>query len=579
VSSLNDVSALRELAVPMPMPGPGRALRTHGLVRWVCTKNPFYVLSALLFLMGLEISFGAQVRDEQTRALVIGMSGYTLLLAVPACLLVRFGGVWEDVRTVLLLVVLMFLATSVTFDDTLARSPGLGIACYLGGLLFAVGVSEGMLRAMRLRLPGWFRTAYYLFLGLFFLYPVALVPLLDQPRSEALEWALFGFSPLAGLVALSLLPAIRRGPDYLRDNGSPWRWPLYPWSLFVFLGFGVAARSFLLCWSMQHVERSDPEQFIFGPYFLVPFLLAVAFLLLELGLAVKSRGVLRVALLLPLGLIVLASGGDRSDDLYQGFLALFSERLGGTPLYLTLLAAAGFSTYAWLRRVPRADVVLTVVLAILACAGSGIRSLHDLGQPRPWPILAIAALQLGQGIWRRDAYRCLVGSGSLIAAVMIGQDLPLRGPIAFHLILAAVLALGAAFDDGFARMLRHTAAALGLLASLLVLFEPWPWDRSGLAPPWLLTAYPLLMAALLASYGRVLRHPGSNLAAGLALACWFAAHGWRTYTTLRQMIGGLDFIATALALLALAELISLAKAGLLPVRFARRVPKVADPLE
>ena len=76
---------------------------------------------------------------------MVGMAGYTLLLAVPACLLVRFGGVWEDVRTVLLLVVLMFLATSVTFDETLARNPELGVACYLGGLLFAVAVSEGML--------------------------------------------------------------------------------------------------------------------------------------------------------------------------------------------------------------------------------------------------------------------------------------------------------------------------------------------------------------------------------------------------------------------------------------------------
>ena len=38
--------------------------------------------------------------------------------------LVRFGNVWEDVRTVLLLVVVMFLATSVTFDDLFVAQPG-----------------------------------------------------------------------------------------------------------------------------------------------------------------------------------------------------------------------------------------------------------------------------------------------------------------------------------------------------------------------------------------------------------------------------------------------------------------------
>ena len=93
----------------------------------------------------------------------------------------RFVGVWDDVRTVMLLVVLMFLATSVTFDEVLARDPARGVACYLGGLAFAVAVSEGMLRGARLALPPLFRVPYYLGLALFFLYPVALTPMLDRP--------------------------------------------------------------------------------------------------------------------------------------------------------------------------------------------------------------------------------------------------------------------------------------------------------------------------------------------------------------------------------------------------------------
>src|SRR5947209_19818630 len=87
----------------------------RGMIRWVGTSNPFYVLSAGLFLVGLWISFGEQVEAMQTWALMSGLAGYTLLLAVTACLLVRFGRVWDDVRNVLLLVVLMFLASSFTF--------------------------------------------------------------------------------------------------------------------------------------------------------------------------------------------------------------------------------------------------------------------------------------------------------------------------------------------------------------------------------------------------------------------------------------------------------------------------------
>src|SRR5207237_4109870 len=124
---------------------------------------------------------------------------------------------------------------------------------------------------------------------------------------EALMWGLFGFSSVAGLVFLTLLPAARRGPGYAADNGSPWRWPLYPWVLFGLLGLAVPARAFLLCWSMHLLEGSDIDRLIFGPYFVVPFGLAAAVLLLEIGLASARAMVIRVALAAPVVLVVLAA--------------------------------------------------------------------------------------------------------------------------------------------------------------------------------------------------------------------------------------------------------------------------------
>src|SRR5581483_468103 len=117
--------------------------------------------------LGLRVSFATQTRDIDTWALMIGLAGYTLLLAAAALLLVRFAGVWNDVRTVLLLVVLMFLATSVTFDELLALDPPRGTLFNLAGLVFAVAVTEGLLRGIGLRLPAAFRVPYYLVLGLF----------------------------------------------------------------------------------------------------------------------------------------------------------------------------------------------------------------------------------------------------------------------------------------------------------------------------------------------------------------------------------------------------------------------------
>lgn len=566
MSPLDDVRALLS-----PLPEGGR----RQLLRWLCTSNPFYVLSAALFLAGLWVSFGTQAEAMQTWSLMSGLAGYTLLLAVTACLLVRFGNVWDDVRTVLLLVVLMFLATSVTFDDVLVNHPERGALCCLGGLLFAVAVSEGLLRGTRLVLPAGFRLPYYLILALFFLYPLALSQLVARPHSEALVWGLFGFCPVAGLVFLTLLPALRRGPAYVRNNGSPWQWPLYPWTLFGLLGLAVPARAFLLCWSMHLLVGRDLHSLIFGPYFLVPFGLAAAVLLLEAALVSRRRTVLAAALAAPAGLVALALLGHEPDPVYQGFLATFSRRLGGDPLYLTLIMSAGFYGYAALRHVPLATEGLTVVLAALAVVGPDTLGSGALLAPLPAPILAAALLQ--GGLWRRQAWRCLAGVGGLTAAVALvpagqGGDPSLHVLVVFHVGLFGVLFVGASFENSLGRLLRLAGAVLVLTACLTVLFGPLTLPAS--LPPLAAEVYPLVLAALLAGYGWLLAHRLSRMCAVLVLACWSGAVGWRAYCLLREAVVGLDLMATSLGLFALAVLVSLTKSGALARWVAARWGKV-----
>jgi hypothetical protein len=407
----------------------------RGLLGWVATSNPLYVVSAGLFLYGLRESFGAQARDIDSWALMGGLAGYTLLLAAAALLLVRFAGVWNDVRTVLLLVVLMFLATSVTFDELLVLDPARGVLANLGGLVFSVVVSEGILRCIHLRLPAGFRVPYYLTLGLFFLYPVALTPVLREPHGEALLWGLFGFSPAAGLVFLMLLPAVRRGRGYVRGNGSPWPWPFYPWSLFVFLGAAVVGRSFLLCWSLHLLDGGTIEQLVFGPYFLVPFGFAVAVLLLELGIVGRHRGVMGVALALPAGLVVLAGIGHAADATYTEFLSLFAARLGSSPMFLAVCAAAAFYLVAWLRDVPLAGEALTAALTGLAFVGRETFALGDVRLAEPTMLLAPFFFQVGLALWLRELWRVIAVGG--VAVVWGGQWLA-RGYLALRAEVAGL---------------------------------------------------------------------------------------------------------------------------------------------
>jgi len=547
-------------------PPPARPARD--LLRWVCTSNPFYVISAGLFLAGLWLSFGAQTREVDTWALMSGLAGYTLLLAAAALVLVRIARAWQDLRTVLLLVVLMFLATSVTFDELLALDPPRGSLFYLVGLLFAVVVSEGLLRGIRLRLPAGFRVPYYLVLALFFLYPLALSPLLGRPRSEELMWGLFGFAPAAGVIFLTLLPAIRRGPGYVRDNGSPWPWPYYPWSLFVFLAVAVIGRAFLLCWSMQLLDSDDRDRLIFGPYFLVPFGLAIAVLLLELGLAAGRRGVQWLALAIPVGLVALAAVGHRGDPIYRAFLELFAARLGGTPPYLTLLATSGFYLYAMLRRVSLSAEALTAALAALSIVGPTSPTFSELTSPRMEPIFAAAVLQLMRGVQLRDAWRCLLSTVALISVATppASADMApiVRGLIVFHLVLLAILIIGAAFHDAVGRALRAVGVVAALGACLVATFGGFelPADM----PSWTAMLYPLALATLLAGYGLVFRYRPALWAAVVALAGWLAAALAREYLALREEVAGLDYIALSLLVFAVAMVISLGKAGALPRR-------------
>src|SRR5579864_1901838 len=83
------------------------------LVRLLWTNNPFYLISAWLVFSGLRASFNTGGETFVTWALLGGLAAYTLLLAAAACVLIRLGRVWEDIRTLVLLVALMFLAISV----------------------------------------------------------------------------------------------------------------------------------------------------------------------------------------------------------------------------------------------------------------------------------------------------------------------------------------------------------------------------------------------------------------------------------------------------------------------------------
>jgi hypothetical protein len=552
--------------------GPGLLRPARGLIRVLYTSNPFYVLSADLVFVGLRMSFGSGGPAAESWALAGSLAAYTLLLAATACVLIRLGRLWDDLRTLLLLIVMMFLAIAMSCDDSVAAAPRRGILGCLVGMAFAVAVTEVVLGTIRLRLPGWYRAAYYAILALVFLYPVALVPLLGDPDNPALQWALFGFSPLAALAVALLIPAAHRGRVGVAKNGSPWPWPLYPWSLFVVMAGGLCVRCWSLCVSFHYVQG---HQTIFGTYFLVPIGLAAALVWLEIGIAARRRDIMIAASAVPLVLVTLAVGGSGKDWVHHQFLERFIHTLGGSPAFLTLFAAVAFLAYAALRRVPLALDLMALALAGMSVVGP--RTVDIRGLVAPWvPPMIAAGLVLAATAWRhRDSRRALLSAACLVIAMtrFAGESrlVAETWPVALHLAVAALMALGVMFDDGLGR----TARLLGACALMLMGLDaatgtPHIWPSM---PAGLIAWYPLVIAAWAGSFSSLVRDRLYLGSAGTSLAAWLGHSGLQTYAQLRKVVVGLDQITWGLLFFLLAMAISLRKAGIWP-----RASKQYDPL-
>ncbi|MGZ0169258.1 MAG: hypothetical protein ACKVHE_06865 [Planctomycetales bacterium] len=145
------------------------AWRIPRIAKFLYNHKPFYLISACLFVYGLQAVFRPgevdllfnrfEVAYIDPWFLMLGLCRVTLLMGVTAYLIVRFGKVWDDARSLVLVLLLMFLAIFVSFDEivTLAswdNDSVRDVVSFLGfGLCFAVVLSESLLRGLSIRLP------------------------------------------------------------------------------------------------------------------------------------------------------------------------------------------------------------------------------------------------------------------------------------------------------------------------------------------------------------------------------------------------------------------------------------------
>jgi hypothetical protein len=536
--------------------------------RLLYNHNPFYVISALLVLCGVWRSVAGQEVLASGWTMLGVLCGYVALLAGAAWAIVRLGGVWQDARTLLVVIVVMLLALSMSFDPVAVLDSQTARRLLLCGLAFAVVLSEATMRGLGIRLSRFYRGPYYAALALLFLYPLWLGELIQREESTLRAWSLMLFPALAAVILLMLLPAARWGRTSKWASGAPWPWPLFPWTLFFFLALGFGVRSYSLAYAFESGPAGESG---FRAVWLAPLVLACSVLTLEMGLAARSRLAQLVAGLTPLCVLPMALSGPGDNATQAKFLALLQDSLAG-PAILAAGTLIAFYAWAWARQARLAEAGLMMALAMAALVDGNTVDWRTLDLRNPAPLGAIVVLQLILSVRHGASWRMLIVTVLTIAAA----SWPLRqtplvhsGYAPLHLFLLTFLAVGLTFEDRFARGLRRAAPYLiPVLAMLAATAYPLLFPQIAMS---LNAAYAVALAVFAGLYWRRERAlenlAGALVTAGLVLLAVLRAGYVQLDDT--PLAAGRDWVAAGLAFLGVGVFISLAKGGVLQNAWSR----------
>ena len=467
--------------------------------------NPFYLISATLFVYGLKLLFrdgNSSVLFEQGTvtymqpwSLLASLAGVTVLMAVTAVLIVRCGKVWEDARSLVLIVLLMLLAIAVSMDELINVVAARPDAVRHLWLLFALGSSFAvfttlsLIRGLRIRLPLGYTLPLVGFLLLFFLWPSLLVPQVTGFASNTTQKLICLFPVVAAGLTMTLIPAIRRGRQRVEDNGTPWGWPLVPWSPFVFIGPAVCFRSYTLTMSFDPVISGHYWDTIFNLYQLVPLALAVAFVLLEISFTEDCKG-LRCFALFSAPLPVLAAWPGITPWSHLPACVTFADMVAtdlASPVMISLTGLAAFYGYAAVRGVRTAEAGFWAA-SLFACLtdpqASEYLSWGIKGGVQNTLLLGVlVVIQLFVGLRKKSSIRLAIATG----AAIWGLEIPASSPeiskwsafIQWNLSLLIYLAIGLSGRDTMTRLFRQTGPlALTVTMGAAIWTLPLIWLQS-----------------------------------------------------------------------------------------------------
>ncbi|NNE01090.1 MAG: hypothetical protein HKN47_27560 [Pirellulaceae bacterium] len=433
------------------------SLQVRSIGRFLYTQNPFYLLSCGFILYGLQVA-AAAVGDQYIRAsfLTSSLGSYTVMMALTAVAVIRWGKVWQDARTILLVVVIGQVAYSVSVDELCLSDSRQAAWFLLSGAVGVVLVTEMILRWCRIGFPFWYRVPFYAILGVFYAGPL----IAGHFRADNSEWSHSSsllFSMSIGAALLLLTPAVRAGQRMATCSGTPWNWPLFPLSAFAILAVLAAVRSHAIWMSFGSLRGSVT----FEPLLLLPIILAAAVLAIESAIVSMRREWLQFIMWVsPAALVCGASSFANSPQPFDAGLAIY----GGSSMTVTLVLMVAFYFYTWVRGVPGSEHPIALALFGFALWGRVPSALQPFGLQPSFAAIAACAIYLvyclihNNSEWRWLTFATITGATMLLLGERHGR-MGLAWGCTGAWILAGSMLIGAVFDSWLALQLRRLSAA------------------------------------------------------------------------------------------------------------------------
>lgn len=530
--------------------------------RFLYNQNPFYLISAALVLYGFSVSITQGELTNSPWVLASLFSGYITLLALSAWAIVRFGKVWDDARSILMVLLLLLLALSSSVDLFCMTKPQTAMALAAAGFAFAVVLSEFLIRSLGIKFGPWLRGPLYSILGISFFFPLVFAIRNTHFVDTDARLLVLAFPFLCAVSLLTLIPSVTKGPEEVAENGTPWKWPLYPYSAFVLLAAGLCFRIAMVTWSFDHSSTFG----MLGSWLYVPMLFAAAWILFEFGVVEESAGLRKFGLaLLPFG-IPLAM--DWSIDNPENFYHLVTANVA-SPVWLTMVGLITSVVVMRVRGFGEANPYIgagLVLAALLKMDGQFVGSPMHL---QAWPFVCLALLAIAC-YGRRSLSVSVLLATSCLSVPVAQYATPFLTPwfgggeVFTMLCLMACLVLTAAFvmglltNDRFAKQLRVVLAFAFPVLALIMAVEAI--SQSHVVYLWAALMMALALASLLMHWlsGSRLHLCSIVPTVGVMIATWSSQP--QVLSSL-EGLPLLQFMVAGIGCLGLGLLVSAMKAG------------------